>query len=89
MLPDYASYENGIGLDWYALDPNLRALLDRLLPDPQDRAFAEDHVAEYGVLCGGPIARRAEETDKHGPVLRRYDRWGQEVDVVEHHPTWL
>ena len=89
MLSDYASYENGIGLDWYALDPNLRALLDRLLPDPDDRAFAEQHVAEYGVLCGGPLARRAEVTDKHGPVLRRYDRWGQEVDVVEHHPTWL
>jgi hypothetical protein len=28
-------------------------------------------------------------TDKHGPVLRRYDRWGQEVDVVEHNATWL
>src|SRR5579859_5661074 len=60
VLPDYASYESGIGLDWYAVDPNLRALLDRLLPDPGDRAFAEDHVAEYGVLCGGPIAARAE-----------------------------
>ncbi|HSO95470.1 MAG TPA: acyl-CoA dehydrogenase family protein [Acidimicrobiia bacterium] len=89
MLSDYAAYESGIGLDWYAVDPNLRALLDRLLPDPDDRAFAEEHVAEYGVLCGGPIAARAEETDKHGPVLRRYDRWGNEVDTVEHHPTWL
>ncbi|HEV3451173.1 MAG TPA: acyl-CoA dehydrogenase family protein [Acidimicrobiia bacterium] len=89
MLPDYANYESAIGLDWYALDPNLASLLDRLLPDADDRAFAEEHVARYGVLCGGELARRAEVTDKHGPVLRRYDRWGQEVDTVEHHPTWL
>ena len=27
-------------------------------------------------------------TDKHGPELRRYDRWGQEVDEVVHHPNW-
>jgi alkylation response protein AidB-like acyl-CoA dehydrogenase len=89
MLPDYATYESAIGLDWYATDPNLRQLLDRLLPDPGDRAFAEEHVQRYGELCGGPLARRAEITDKHGPVLRRYDEWGREVDVIEHHPTWL
>jgi alkylation response protein AidB-like acyl-CoA dehydrogenase len=89
VLPDYARYENATGLDWYALDPNLTLLLDRLLPDGDDRGFAEEHVARYGVLCGGPLAERAEITDHHGPVLRRYDRWGQEVDVVEHHPGWL
>ena len=88
MLPDYACHEGAIGLDWYALDPNLRLLLDRLLPDAADRAFAEEHVARYGVLCGGPIARRAEITDKHGPTLLRYDRWGREIDTIEHHPTW-
>lgn len=89
MLPDYAAHEGAIGLDWYAADPNLRLLLDRLLPDDGDRAFAEEHVAEYGRLSGGDLARRAEVTDKHGPVLRRYDRWGYEVDTVEHHPAWL
>jgi len=88
VLPDYACHEGAIGLDWYALDPNLRLLLDRLLPDPADRAFAEEHVARFGVLCGGPIARRAEISDKHGPTLLRYDRWGREIDTIEHHPTW-
>ena len=42
MLPDYATYDSAIGHDWYALDPNLASLLDRLLPDPDDRAFAEE-----------------------------------------------
>jgi len=89
VLPDYAEHEQAVGLDWYAVDPNLHLLLDRLLPDPADRGFAEEHAARFGALVGGPIARRAEVTDKHGPVLRRYDEWGLEIDEIVHHPTWL
>ena len=88
MLPDYASYDQAAGLDWYEVDPNLRATLDRLLSDPTDRAFAETHVAAYGALVGGTLAARAEITDKHGPILRRYDEWGREVAEVVHHPSW-
>jgi acyl-CoA dehydrogenase len=88
MLPDYAEFEQAAGLDWYRLDPNLRALLDRHLTDGGDRALAEEHVGRFGALVGQVIAPRAEVTDKHGPVLRRYDRWGEEVDEVVHHPTW-
>ena len=89
MLPDYAEYTQAIGLDWYAVDPNLRLLLDRLLPDPDDRAFAEGVVANYGDLVGRSVALRAEITDKHGPVLARYDRWGNDVGVVQHSASWL
>jgi len=88
-LPDYAEYERAVGLDWYQLDPNLAFLLDHYLPDPADRAFAEEHVAPYGPLVGITLAPRAEETDAHGPVLERYDRWGLEVGEVVHHPSWL
>jgi alkylation response protein AidB-like acyl-CoA dehydrogenase len=88
MLPDYAEFDRAIGLDWYRLDPNLSFLLDLYVPDPGDRAFAEDHVGRFGALVGQVIAPRAEETDKHGPTLERYDRWGYEVDEVVHHPTW-
>jgi alkylation response protein AidB-like acyl-CoA dehydrogenase len=89
MLPDYASYDEAIGLDWYDVDPNLRFTLDRLLPDAGDRALAEELVAEYGPLVGGPIARRAEVTDKHGPTLQRWDHWGKEADTVVHNSSWL
>jgi hypothetical protein len=89
VLPDYATYESAIGLDWYDTDPNLRLLLDRHLPDAADRSLAEDYAARYGQLCGGAIAARAEITDKHGPVLERFDHWGVEVDEVVHHPTWI
>jgi hypothetical protein len=88
VLPDYAEYDDAIGLDWYSVDPNLAQLLDRLLPDPGERAFAEDHVSAYGLLCGGDVARRAEVTDRHPPVLVDRDRWGYEVGTIAHHPTW-
>ena len=88
-VPDYAEFEQAIGLDWYRVDPNLSFLLDRHLPDPTDRAFAEEQVAPFGPLVGRVLAARAEETDAHGPVLRRYDRSGLEVGEVVHHPTWL
>jgi len=89
MLPDYAEFEQAIGLDWYEMDPNLRLLLDRLLPNRDDRAFAEEIVARYGDLVGRTVAARAEVTDKHGPRLDRYNRWGEDVGVVTHHPSWL
>jgi acyl-CoA dehydrogenase len=89
MLPDYAEYDQAIGLDWYSLDPNLHLLLDKTLPDPTDRDFAEKVVSEYGSLVGRRVAARAEVTDRHGPVLERYDAWGQDVGTVVHHSTWL
>src|SRR5207248_8313716 len=89
MLPDYATYDEAVGLDWYEVDPNLRFILDRLLPDAGERAFAEEVVGEYGSLVGGPIARRADVTDKNGPVLQRWDHWGREADEVVHNQTWL
>jgi alkylation response protein AidB-like acyl-CoA dehydrogenase len=39
-----------------------------------------------GALCGGPIAERAETTDRNPPRLERFDRWGNEVNTVIHHP---
>ncbi len=88
MLADYADHDQAIGLDWYALDPNLSLLLDRYLPDKDDRTFAEEHVACYGELVGMTLAARAEVTDANGPVLHRYDRWGYDVGEVAHHPAW-
>jgi len=88
MLPDYAEFEQAMGLDWYAMDPNLSDLLDLHLPDHEERKFAEEHVARFGELVGKVIAPRAEVTDKHGPELRRYDKWGYEVDNVAHNATW-
>jgi len=85
---DYAAFERAIGLNWYEVDPNLRALMDRLL-DPVDRDWVEETLRRAGALCGGPIGERAETIDKHPPQLERYDRWGEESGRVVHHPATL
>jgi len=65
-MVNYGVFERAIGLNWYTVDPNLRALMDRLL-DPADREWAEGHLVRIGALCGGPIAERAETIDKSPP----------------------
>src|SRR5262249_58039113 len=87
-MVDYGAFERAIGLNWYNVDPNLQALMDRLL-DPADREWAEGHLVRIGALCGGPIAERAETVDKNPPRLERYDRWGKEVYRVIHHPATI
>jgi len=85
---DYSTFESAIGLNWYEVDPNLRFLADRLVA-PEDRQWVEGRLQRMGALCGGPIAARAEISDKHPPVLERYDAWGNEVNRIAHHPTVL
>jgi hypothetical protein len=37
-------------------------------------------------LCGGDIARRADNIDRNPPQLQRYDAWGNEAPTIIHHP---
>ncbi len=82
---DYEAIESAIGLNWYDVDPNLQRLVERLAA-PGDRAFAEEHLRRMGGVIGGPVAERAEMTDKNPPRLEKYDHWGNEVNEVVHHP---
>ena len=83
---DYAKSESAVGLNWYEIDPNLSKLMDRYVP-PADRDWAEGILQRWGELCGGPMAERAEIIDKNPPRLERYDRWGEEIASVVHHPS--
>jgi hypothetical protein len=56
----------GIGLNWYECDPTLqRAMRYYLTPD--DFGWAEPRLVRLGALMGGPVAERAEVTDKNPP----------------------
>lgn len=85
---DYATFERAVGQNWYAVDPDLQALLARAL-DPADQAWATETLTRIGALVGGPIAERGEVIDRNPPRLERYDRWGEEVNRVVHHPAAL
>ena len=71
---DYAEFQSAIGLNWYDIDPNLQLQMRRLL-EPADFDWLEPELRKVGALCGGPVAARAEITDKHSPELVKFDRW--------------
>jgi alkylation response protein AidB-like acyl-CoA dehydrogenase len=83
---DYSTMESAIGLNWFEIDPTLRALMDRYLP-PEDRGWAEERLRRWGEICGGPIAANAEVIDHNPPQLERYDAWGNEVNRVTHNAS--
>jgi len=83
---NYEEFDSAIGLNWYESDPNLRQLMRRRL-EPADLEWCEPELMKFGALCGGPIAARAEVTDKHPPELVKFDRWGEPVEEIVHHPT--
>ncbi|HVE94856.1 MAG TPA: acyl-CoA dehydrogenase family protein [Acidimicrobiales bacterium] len=74
-------YVGAVGLNWYRSDPTLQALVQRHLT-PGGLAWAEPHLDRVGALMGGPIAERAELTDRDPPRLEKYDRWGHDISRV-------
>jgi alkylation response protein AidB-like acyl-CoA dehydrogenase len=74
-------YHGAVGLNWYTCDPTLQFLMRRHL-GAKGLAWAEPHLERVGALMGGPIAERAELTDRNPPELEKYDRWGRDVSRV-------
>lgn len=74
-------YLGAVGMNWYRCDPTLQALLRRHLGD-DGLAWAEPHLDRVGALMGGPVAERAELTDRDPPRLEKYDRWGHDISRV-------
>lgn len=84
---DSDRYTGAVGLNWYRSDPTLQFLM-RIHLSPEGLAWAEPHLDRVGALIGGPIAARAEETDRNPPRLERYDRWGHDISRVVMPPTF-
>ncbi|MBO2452975.1 acyl-CoA dehydrogenase family protein [Actinomadura barringtoniae] len=80
-------YRGAAGLNWYTCDPTLRFLMHRHL-GTEALAWAEPRMEALGALMGGPIAQRAEETDRNPPRLEKYDRWGRDISQVVMPPSF-
>jgi acyl-CoA dehydrogenase len=85
---DYESLDGAVGHNWYRLDPELQRFVARGCPS-DDRDWADAKLDALGALAGTRVAPNADRVDAHPPRLVRYDRWGNEVDTVEHHPAML
>src|SRR5579884_3424181 len=84
---DPGRYRGAVGLNWYSCDPSLQFLVRSRLSPPA-LAWATPRLEEIGALMGGPVAARAEETDRNPPRLERYDRWGHDVGRVVMPPSF-
>ncbi len=84
---DTARYRGAVGLNWYLCDPSLQFIIRSRLDGPA-LAWAEPRLEAVGELMGGPIAERAEETDRNPPRLEKYDRWGHDVSRVVTPPSF-
>lgn len=84
---DTDRYQGAAGLNWYACDPTIQALLRRRLGD-DGLAWAAPHLERVGALMGGPVAGWAEETDRNPPRLEKYDRWGRDISHVVMPPSF-
>jgi hypothetical protein len=74
-------YRGAEGLNWYSADPTLQFLMRKHL-GADGLAWAAPHLERVGALMGGPIAERAEMTDRNPPELEKYDRWGRDISRV-------
>jgi len=74
-------FPGATGLNWYTCDPTLQRAMRYYLSD-EDFAWAEPHLVRLGELIGGPVSERADVTDKVGPKLVKYDRWGHDISEV-------
>lgn len=76
-------YNGAVGLNWYSCDPTLQFLM-RMHLGEAGLAWAEPHLERVGALMGGPIAERAEITDREPPRLEKFDKWGRDVSRIVH-----
>ncbi len=74
-------YVGAVGRNWYTSDPSLQRLMRRHL-GAAGVEWATPQLERLGAMMGGPIAERAEETDRHPPRLEKYDRWGRDISEV-------
>ena len=74
-------YRGATGRNWYSSDPSLQLLMRKYLGE-DGLEWATPHLQALGALMGGPVAVRAELTDKNPPQLQRYDKWGRDISQV-------
>lgn len=73
--------------NFYRQDPVFQDLLARLLA-PEARAWIAPQLERMGALAAGPVDGCARQADRASPEHRPYDRFGDRVDAIEHHPSY-
>ncbi|HEY4175153.1 MAG TPA: acyl-CoA dehydrogenase family protein, partial [Rhodopila sp.] len=75
------------GLNFFALDHSLRALLPLYMDAPL-LTHLTPHLDELGALSGGRLGELSDAAERHPPVLHARDRMGRDEEWVEFHPAY-
>jgi acyl-CoA dehydrogenase len=75
------------GLNFFALDRSLRALLPLYMDAPL-LAHLTPHLDALGALAGGRLGELSDAAERHPPVLHARDQMGRDEEWVEFHPAY-
>lgn len=75
-------------LDYYAADPAFRRLMAKLLPDSL-RDWAERRFKDMGRRAAQDVNPLAIAADRTPPQHRPYDAFGNRIDAIVYHPSYL
>ena len=52
-------------------------------------SWAEENLAAFGKIAGAAeIFEKADLSNKHGPAIKPFDRYGMRINQVEYHPSY-
>ncbi|PCC97613.1 acyl-CoA dehydrogenase family protein [Halopseudomonas pelagia] len=71
------------GINLYHTDLPLRQWVHRFNGD-----WADNELAAYGQLAGGPLMAAGFLANENKPVFKSHDRAGNRIDLVEFHPAY-
>ncbi|MBM76226.1 MAG: isovaleryl-CoA dehydrogenase [Proteobacteria bacterium] len=68
----------------YELDVPLKEAIQR-----EGAGWSSQHLSDFGAKLGSVAVRElGGQANKYPPELRRYDRYGHRIDVVDFHPSY-
>ncbi|WP_454724359.1 MULTISPECIES: acyl-CoA dehydrogenase family protein [Cupriavidus] len=76
------------GVNLFASDPDLRALLPLYLP-PDLFAHLLPHLDRMGALAGGVLDQLAHTADHNKPTLSHRTRTGLDAQTIDKHPAYV
>lgn len=82
LTDDYRTSDN-----FFKSDQILRAYLQRHL-EKETHQYLQAHLERLGKRAATQMDALSLKADKHSPVLKKRNKWGQDVDEVEFHPAY-
>jgi len=82
LTDDYRTSDN-----FYVSDRILRNYLDRHFPEG-DLQIYQEKLVQLGNLAATTMDELSQQADKSSPVLKKRDKFGNDLDNVEFHPAY-